>query len=266
MNEAKVKCKPKAIVVINPGNPTGSVLTKKNIEDIIRFAKENKILIIADEVYQHNIYDGEFFSFKKILHELNEDIELASVMSASKGFMGECGLRGGYCELVNFDPSVKAMFFKMLSARLCSSILGQIALDCIVKPPDVDGESYERYHQEKSDVLAALKYRAKLVADTFNTIPGIKSNKVAGAMYAFPQIDIPKKAKEKATELGQAADFFYAMNLLETTGICVVPGSGFGQIPGTYHFRTTILPQNEKLEAMMKKFKQFHLNFMEQYS
>mgnify|MGYP002712267836 CR=1 FL=1 len=66
MNEAKVKCKPKAIVVINPGNPTGSVLTKKNIEDIIRFAKENKILIIADEVYQHNIYytngSGPIFS------------------------------------------------------------------------------------------------------------------------------------------------------------------------------------------------------------
>ena len=65
LNEAKGKCKPKAIVVINPGNPTGSVLTKKNIEDIIHFAKENKILIIADEVYQHNIWDGEFFSFKK---------------------------------------------------------------------------------------------------------------------------------------------------------------------------------------------------------
>ncbi|XP_027205077.2 alanine aminotransferase 2-like [Dermatophagoides pteronyssinus] len=266
LNEAKGKCKPKAIVVINPGNPTGSVLTKKNIEDIIHFAKENKILIIADEVYQHNIWDGEFFSFKKILNELNEDIELASVMSASKGYMGECGLRGGYCELVNFDQSVKAMFYKMLSARLCSSILGQIALDCIVKPPDVNGESYQQYQREKFDVLESLKYRAKLVADTFNEIPGIKSNKVAGAMYAFPQIDLPKKAQEKAAELGQKPDFFYAMNLLETTGICVVPGSGFGQIPGTYHFRTTILPQNEKLETMMKKFKEFHQNFMKQYS
>lgn len=94
LKEAKSKCKPKAIVVINPGNPTGSVLTKKNIEDIIHFAKQNHLLIIADEVYQHNIYDGEFFSFKKVLNELNEDIELASVMSASKGYMGECGLRG----------------------------------------------------------------------------------------------------------------------------------------------------------------------------
>lgn len=173
---------------------------------------------------------------------------------------------GGYCELVNFDQSVKAMFYKMLSARLCSSILGQIALDCIVKPPDVNGESYQQYQREKFDVLESLKYRAKLVADTFNEIPGIKSNKVAGAMYAFPQIDLPKKVQEKAAELGQKPDFFYAMNLLETTGICVVPGSGFGQIPGTYHFRTTILPQNEKLETMMKKFKEFHQNFMKQYS
>lgn len=92
--KAKEHCRPKAIVVINPGNPTGSVLTKQNIIDIIKFAKREKLLILADEVYQHNIYDGEFFSFKKVMHELGESVELASVMSASKGYMGECGLRG----------------------------------------------------------------------------------------------------------------------------------------------------------------------------
>lgn len=92
--------------------------------------------------------------------------------------MGECGLRGGYCELVNFDPAVKQMFLKMLSARLCSSVLGQIALDCIVKPPQKGEESYDLYEKEKSEVLSALKYRAQLVADTFNSIPGISSNKV----------------------------------------------------------------------------------------
>src|SRR5699024_7919733 len=122
--------------------------------------------------------------------------------------MGECGLRGGYCELVNFDPAVKQMFLKMLSARLCSSVLGQIAMDCIVKPPQKLEQSYELYQNERSQVLSALKYRAKLVADTFNAIPGITSNKVAGAMYAFPKIDIPKKAIKKAAELKQAPDFF----------------------------------------------------------
>lgn len=85
LNKAKEKCIPKAIVVINPGNPTGSVLSRQNIEDIIRFAKSEKLLIIADEVYQHNIWSGEFFSFKKVMHDMKESLELASVMSASKG-------------------------------------------------------------------------------------------------------------------------------------------------------------------------------------
>ena len=60
---------------------------------------------------------------------------------------------------------------------------------------------------------------------------------IPGAMYAFPQIHLPAKAIEKAKSVGQAADVFYAFQLLENTGICIVPGSGFGQKPGTYHFR-----------------------------
>jgi len=200
------------------------------------------------------------------MYDLGEKLELASVMSASKGYMGECGLRGGYCELLNFDPLVRQMFLKMLSARLCSSVLGQIALDCIVKPPEKGEDSYDLYQEEKQEVLSSLKYRAKLVADSFNAIPGITSNKVAGAMYAFPKIDIPLKAIQEAAKLNQAPDFFYAMQLLESTGICVVPGSGFGQLPGTYHFRTTILPQNDKLELMMNIFKEFHLKFLDKYN
>ena len=85
IDESRSECIPKAIVIINPGNPTGSVLSRQNIEDIIRFAKKEKLLLIADEVYQHNIWEGEFFSFKKVMNDMNENIELASVMSASKG-------------------------------------------------------------------------------------------------------------------------------------------------------------------------------------
>lgn len=180
--------------------------------------------------------------------------------------MGECGLRGGYCELVNFDDEVYKMFLKMLSARLCSSVLGQIALDCIVKPPESNDLSHDLYLKERTEVLSALKYRAGLVARTFNSMEGISSNKVAGAMYAFPKIEIPEKAVQAAKAKNQAPDFFYAMQLLETTGICVVPGSGFGQLPGTYHFRTTILPQNDKLELMMKTFEKFHQDFLKKYS
>lgn len=267
MDADRSSCKPKAIVIINPGNPTGSVLSKENIKEIINFAKQEKLMIIADEVYQHNVYKegAAFHSFKKVMNEMGIKLELASLMSSSKGYMGECGLRGGYCEFINLKPEVKALFLKMLSARLCSSILGQISMDCVVSPPKPGDPSYDLFISEKTATLESLKARAKLAADTFNSIPGMKSNPVAGAMYAFPQIILPEKAIKEAKEKGMEPDFFYAMNLLETTGICIVPGSGFGQIPGTYHFRTTILPQLNELKKMMDRLKVFHLQFVEKY-
>jgi alanine transaminase len=82
-------------------------------------------------VYQHNVYakGSEFHSFHKVLAGLGADYadqELASFMSISKGYMGECGYRGGYCELLNVDPEVKAMLIKSISASLCSSVLAQV--------------------------------------------------------------------------------------------------------------------------------------------
>ena len=135
-----------------------------------------------------------------------------------------------------------------------------------VNPPKPGDPSYELHEKEKRDVLASLKSRAKLAAETFNSIPGMGSNQVAGAMYAFPKIQIPEKAIQAAKQKGQEADFFYASELLEMMGICIIPGSGFGQIPGTYHFRTTILPQPENLKAMMEKLKVFHADFTKRYS
>ncbi|XP_062605975.1 alanine aminotransferase 1-like, partial [Saccostrea cucullata] len=75
INEAKSNCVPRAICVINPGNPTGQVLTRQNIEDVIKFAKQEKLMILADEVYQHNIWGTgcQFFSFKKVLSEMGPE-------------------------------------------------------------------------------------------------------------------------------------------------------------------------------------------------
>lgn len=86
-----------------------------------------------------------------------------------------------------------------------------------------------------------------------------------GAMYVFPRIDLPKRAIQAAEKEGQQPDVFYAFKLLESTGICVIPGSGFGQRPGTYHFRTTILPQKEKINTMLENLRQFHIRFLEEY-
>lgn len=270
IKEARNHCVPRAICVINPGNPTGQVLPRKNIEEVIKFAKEENLFLMADEVYQHNIYaeGSEFNSFKKVLMEMGgeyKNMELASFMSTSKGYMGECGYRGGYCEVINLDPQVKVMQVKSISAKLCSAISGQVAMDVVVNPPKQGEPSYDLFMKEKDYVLGQLKEKAKMVTKTFNSIDGMSCNVVQGAMYAFPQIKLPPKAIEAAKAAGQKPDVFYCFQMLEQTGICVVPGSGFGQVEGTYHFRTTILPPLEKLQIMLDRFKVFHENFLNKY-
>ncbi|XP_058444925.1 alanine aminotransferase 1 [Malaya genurostris] len=271
LNEAKKTCAPRLLCVINPGNPTGQVLSRQNIEDIIKFAHKEKLVLFADEVYQDNIYEkgSKFHSFKKVMMEMGapyNEMELCSFMSCSKCYMGECGIRGGYAEVVNLCPDVKAMLLKCISAQLCPTTVGQACMDVVVNPPKPGEPSYELFNKEKSAVLKSLKERAEMVAEAFNSFEGFSCNPVQGAMYAFPQIRLPPKAIEAAKKAGQAPDVFYAFQLLEQTGICIVPGSGFGQRPGTYHFRTTILPQPAKLKEMLGMFKSYHEQFVKQYS
>lgn len=82
-------------------------------------------------------------------------------------------------------------------------------------------------------------------------------------MYLFPTITLPQKAIDAAKEDGMEADAFYALRMLEATGICVVPGSGFGQAPNTYHFRTTFLAPGT--EAFAQRLQKFHEGFLKQY-
>jgi len=268
---ARETCDVRAIVIINPGNPTGQVLTKQNIVDIVKFAHKEKLFVFADEVYQHNVYaeGSAFHSFKKVINELGapyDKIEMASFMTCSKGYMGECGIRGGYAEVINMDPEVMAMLQKSISAKLCPTVIGQACMDTVVNPPRPGEPSFESWNREVQGTLDSLKRRAKLVADTLNSIEGFHCNTVQGAMYAFPQITLPAKALEAAAEAGQPGDVFYAFRLLEATGICIIPGSGFGQRPGTFHFRTTILPQEDMIQDMLGRLKEFHLDFLRQYA
>ena len=241
----------KGIVVINPGNPTGSVLDERNVDMIIDFAREHNLAILADEVYQENIYapGARFVSFASALERTGETaVSLFSFHSCSKGFLGECGHRGGYFEIRNIPEDVAQQILKLQSISLCSNLAGQIATYCMVRPPKAGEESYDRYVQERDGILKALKERAEIIADGLNAIPGITSNTVAGAMYAFPRISLPPGR----------SDSEYCMALLEETGVCVVPGSGFGQLPGTAHFRTTLLPQTDKLREVVEKIATFH--------
>lgn len=142
---------------------------------------------------------------------------------------------------------------------------------------------------------------------TFNRLEGVTCSKAEGAMFVFSSIHLPKKAIAAAEECNTQPDAFYALRLLETTGIVVVPGSVFGQVSalrsclrhselsyftavyktknssrffwysnmvflcyvlkihGTWHFRCTVLPQEEKLPLIISRFMAFHEVFMEEF-
>lgn len=262
----------RGIVYINPGNPTGQCLTYDNLKELVKFAHEEKVVLIADEVYQENIYQDKkpFVSTKKVMMDMGmpyaDSTELASFYTVSKGMFGECGLRGGYVELTNMHPDTVGELYKLVSINLSPNTVGQVSMSCLVNPPKPGDESYEQFEKEKAAELASLRRRAHMVTDAFNSMPGVSCTFVEGAMYAFPRISLPPKAIAAAQAEGKTADTFYCLKLLEATGISTVPGSGFGQQENTFHLRTTILPREEKMEDFCNRFKTFNEDFMKKYA
>ncbi|KZV32567.1 alanine aminotransferase 2 [Dorcoceras hygrometricum] len=260
----------RALVVINPGNPTGQVLAEDNLKQIVEFCKKEGLVLLADEVYQENIYvpDKQFHSFKKVARSMGygeKDLSLVSFQSVSKGYYGECGKRGGYMEVTGFSPEVREQIYKMASVNLCSNISGQILASLVMNPPKVGDESYESYSAEKDAILSSLAKRAQKLEEALNSLEGVTCNRAEGAMYLFPRIRLPKKAIEAAEAVKTSADTFYARRLLNATGVVVVPGSGFGQVPGTWHFRCTILPQEDRIPAIVSRLTEFHQEFMDEF-
>ncbi|KAF3647500.1 Alanine aminotransferase 2 [Capsicum annuum] len=326
----------RALVVINPGNPTGRVLAEANQREIVEFCRKEGLVLLADEVYQENVYahDKQFHSFKNRSRSMGfgeKDISLVSFHSASKGYYGECGKRGGYMEFTGFRPEIREQIYKVASVNLCSNISGQILASLIMSPPKeeekekdemregktlrgivtplsrmrilpllksrgnfrflildnnpslpkssqmrvvdssksadlmVGDESYKSFSAEKEAILSSLARRAKILEDAFNSLEGVTCYKAEGALYSFPRINLPGKAIKAAEEAKTAPDAFYARHLLNATGIVVVPGSEFGQRPGTWHFRCTILLQEDKIPAIVSRLTQFHKQFMDEF-
>ncbi|GKT32566.1 Probable alanine aminotransferase, mitochondrial [Aduncisulcus paluster] len=263
---------PRVCVVVNPGNPTGNVLNVEIMKDIAKFCHEKKMLLLADEVYQRNIYMPEEFpwvSFKKIVCDLGLDkkgFELCSVHSTSKGMVGECGRRGGYFELINVSDEVRSAILK-LTSLLCVNSAGQIMTHLMVSAPQKKGEGKARdacYDQYKG-IFESLQRKAKKLHKFFTSLEGVTCCSPQGALYLFPRITIPEKAIHKAKEEGIPADELYCVEMLESTGLLVMPGSSFGQKEGTYHFRTTILMGEDDLEDVLPLLKKFHTGFMSKY-
>jgi len=110
----------KALAMINPGNPSGNIMTHSNIQVITEFCAEHGIVLMADEVYQSNVYaeGARFVSAKKVALDCHlNNLQVVSIHSTSKGLIGECGRRGGYMELHHIDPYVKFQLYKLNSVE-----------------------------------------------------------------------------------------------------------------------------------------------------
>lgn len=250
---------PRVIVIINPNNPTGSLLTKKDIEMVLDFALKHKLSIIADEVYQENIYypEDSFHSFAKVANEKNIDLPIFSLHSTSKGFIGECGYRGGYLEIRNVSNEILTQLLKVKSIGLCSNTAGQLMTYLMVTPPEQGEASFDLYQTERKNILESLGRKSRVIADALDSIDGIYCRRPRGAMYLFPRLDLPDKDYH-----GKPADFRFCEHLVNDAGIVTVPGSGFGQKEGTFHLRMTFLPPEDKIPAIMEMFKTSYKKFL----
>ncbi|KAF7829322.1 glutamate--glyoxylate aminotransferase 2 [Senna tora] len=270
----------RAMVIINPGNPTGQCLSEANLREVLQFCYQENLVLLGDEVYQQNIYQDErpFVSSKKVLMDMgppiSKEVQLVSFHTVSKGYWGECGQRGGYFEMTNIPPETVDEIYKVASVSLSPNVPAQIFMGLMVNPPKPGDISFDQYARESKGILDSLRRRARLMTDGFNSCRNVVCNFTEdimhdclclGAMYSFPQIRLPPRAIEAAKQAGKVPDVFYCLKLLEATGISTVPGSGFGQKEGIFHLRTTILPAEEEMPAIMSSFKKFNDEFMEQY-
>ncbi|XP_056121314.1 alanine aminotransferase 2 [Rhinichthys klamathensis goyatoka] len=265
-------CNPVALYICNPGNPTGHIQSRKSIEEVIRFAAEERLFLLADEVYQSCVYgeDTEFESYKKVLSEMGSTIsstvELASFNSASKGFMGECGLRGGYMELVNLDPAVKEYTRTFFSTRSSPPVGGQIALDLMTDPPKPGDPSFPTFSEEIQSIKNMISKNACRIQEVFGEIPGISCQPLKAGFFVFPCLHLPPRAIKLAKKKQMEPDMLYCLHLLEETGLHVRPGCEYGQRKDSHHFRLFVATHEDTMEDVLQRLKTFHKRFMKEFS
>uniref|UniRef100_A0A3Q1HHZ2 alanine transaminase n=1 Tax=Anabas testudineus TaxID=64144 RepID=A0A3Q1HHZ2_ANATE len=220
LQAARGRCQLKAIYLSNPGNPTGHVQDRNSIEEVIRFAAAEKLILLVDEVYQDSVYgcDREFISYKKALFDMDKEfsqtVELISFHSLSNACMGECGLRAGYIEVVNMDPKVMHFLDNVLCGDISTPVTGQLALDLMINPPKPGDPSYDTYTQEILVIRATLSQNAERACQFLNDLPGMscqpngvhgrtpqrkpllsKKNIAARLKFAKEHLDVPQHYK-----------------------------------------------------------------------
>ena len=136
----------------------------------------------------------------------------------------------------------------------------------MVRGPAQGDESYESHEAEKSSIYESLKRRAKIVSDGLNSIEGFSCRPAMGSMYCFPAVSMPEKCIRVAEREGTSPDTIYSVSLLQRTGICVVPASGFSQKEGRFGFRTTFLPPEEEMETAVEQIRDHYREFCAEYA
>lgn len=231
---SKINDKTRAIVLINPNNPTGSNYSRELLLDVIKLAKEHGLVVIADEIYDKLLFDGqEHIS----IASLDPECPVVTFNGLAKNYVGP-GWRIGWGivsgprdQLAELIDAVN----KLLRARLCANHPLQYAI-----PAALDGDD-----SHLPRMMAKLHSRRDLTYTMMNQIDGISCVKPGGAFYAYPKLEIEEN------------DDTFVKALIKETGVVVVPGDGFGQVPGTKHFRIVFLPPEEILERAYNQIGDF---------
>lgn len=240
--KSKVNDKTKAIILINPNNPTGSLYTQENLLQIIDLAQEHDLVIFADEIYDKLLFDDK----KHVsIASLNKDVSCITFGGLSKNYMVP-GFRIGW-GIVSGRKEILSDYIsaanKILRARLSANHPEQYGIK-----PSLEGEQSNLVEAKKK-----LTKRRDITVEMLNAISGISCVKPEGAFYAFPQL-----------HMNQPDNHFVA-ELIKETGVVVVPGSGFGQVPGTQHFRVVFLPNEQILEKAYKAIGDFYQKYLEKF-
>ncbi|XP_051233416.1 alanine aminotransferase 2-like [Dicentrarchus labrax] len=272
LKTSRGRCKPRAIYISNPGNPTGHVQDRKSIQEVIQFAAAERLLLLVDEVYQDSVYGRgrEFKSYKKVLFEMDkefsETVEMISFHSLSSACVGECGLRAGYMEVVNMDPEVMHFVDTMLCSDISAPVTGQLALDIMVNPPKPGDPSYGTYTQEILLTRASLSQNAQRAQEFLSDLPGMSCQPVMAGIYLYPRLHLPSEIIEQAKILEVEADVLYCQRLLEEEGVFVGAGCQYGETTGKHHLRLCILVPPNTLEEVLARLGSFHLRLMDALS
>lgn len=222
---SKVNAKTRAIILLNPNNPTGTVYSIETLKAVLAIAAEHDLVVFSDEIYEKLILDDLGYAS---VATLTDEVPVVTFSGMSKAYLapgfrigwgivtGPEDVVGDYCEAIR----------KLERARLSANHPEQYAISAAL-----DGD-----HGFLAGVLEKLRRRRDLTVERLNAIEGISCVKPQAAFYAFPRI-----------ELG-VDDKTFVERLITQTGTVCVHGSGFGQRPGTQHFRVVFLPPEDVLE------------------